>query len=666
MTLNSKPQILVLLLCTLIPRFAHADDHPAPAIAIHPSFAKLRIPHLDQGPTIADFVEMAPSTAFAGKMLKIDQFIQRDPRDGAPVSQRTELYLGYTDNDLYVVCVCFDDQPHKIRGRMVRRELINDDDQFGFVLDTFHDRKHAVFFYLNPMGIQQDGIWLENQEPDYSYDMVWRSDAKLTTRGYITLFEIPFRSLRFPRTDIQNWGVFFERDIRRDNEYAFYPHITSNAQGFLSQETVMSGMQEISPGRNMQFNPYASFRTFRSLDDRDVNNAFFQGKHLEPRLGLDSKVVIKDAIVLDATVNPDFSQVESDEPQITANQRFEVFFPEKRPFFLENSSYFDTPINLVFTRRIADPDYGLRLTGKLGRWSLATLFADDKSPGKSVPSYDPLSGTKAYYSVLRVNHDIGKESSLGFIYTDREMNTVPGTICDDDPCLVSKNRVGGIDTKIKFNSKWSATAQALASATTFNDGTRQAGPAYSVYVDRSSRNLEYNLLYLDNSPGFETLTGFFQRPDIRRVSQFVRYKFRREGKILQWHGPGLFTVNNWDHKGNRLEWFANGNYHWLFAGQSDFGIYGNLGHERLRPEDYDTLFANRDYSHYHVGTFFDFGYFKRVALQGELNFGRETNYDTAMARPCWPAKAMRTSWPRSARSARSPSTTPISLRGCAT
>jgi hypothetical protein len=141
-------------------------------------------------------------------MLKVDGFVQRDPKDGAPVSQRTEVYLGYTDKNLYVVCVCFDSEPNKIRANMARRENINNDDQFGFVLDTFHDHMHGLFFYLNPMGIQQDGIWNDYQEPDYSYDMVWNSDAKLSGAGYVVWFEIPFKSLRFSQSPEQTWEFF--------------------------------------------------------------------------------------------------------------------------------------------------------------------------------------------------------------------------------------------------------------------------------------------------------------------------------------------------------------------------------------------------------------------------------------------------------------------------
>ena len=163
---------------------------------------------------------------------------------------------------------------------------------------------------------------------------------------------------------------------------------------------------------------------------------------MEPKAGLDSKIVIKDSLVLDATINPDFGQIESDDPQVTVNQRFEVFFPEKRPFFQENSNFFQTPLHLVFTRRIVDPLYGIRLTGKEGPWAVGAMLADDRSPGRSVIGTDPLAGASAYFGVLRVNRELGKNNSIGFIYTDRELHTNPNSFCSALRCVVGFNRVG--------------------------------------------------------------------------------------------------------------------------------------------------------------------------------------------------------------------------------
>jgi len=599
------------------------------------AFTSLHIPHLEKRPTINDFLSMKPSAVFAGQMLKVEGFVQRDPKDGSPISQKTEVYLGYTNQNFYVVCVCFDSEPDKIRAHMVRREQINDDDEFGFVLDTFSERKNGLFFYVNPLGVQQDGIWNDFDQPDLSYDMLWNSQGRITSQGFVVWFEIPFRSLRFPRTPDQNWGIFFERDIKRNFEFSFYPHISSNTQGWMTQETHADGLREISPGRNIQFVPYGSLRSFRNIDDRPGPGSapHFAGQSLQPRAGLDSKIVLKDWLVFDATIKPDFAQVESDEPQVTVNQRFEVYFPEKRPFFLENSGYFNTPVNLVFTRRIADPDYGLRLTGKTGPWALGAFFADDKSPGESVTPADPLSGAKAYFGVLRVNHDIGKQSTVGLIYTDRELNAVPNTACSINRCIVASNRVGGLDAKITFSHTWYATVQALASSTDFNTGFHKGGPAFNEWVEHSTRKVEFNALYQDTSEGFQAETGFFRRPDIRRYSQFARYQFRPEGKHVIWHGPSLFVIDNWDHKGTRLEWFANTNYIFSFQRQNLLGAFVNLGHERLRPIDFSALPANRDYTHRHSGVFFQSGFFKQATLNGEIGLGTDTNYVPAVGPP---------------------------------
>ena len=182
------------------------------------------------------------------------------------------------------------------------------------------------------------------------------------------------------------------RDIQRNNESAFWPRYSSRIEGRLNQEGDATGLENISPGHNFQLIPYGIFRSFRDLDLRDLDHPKFTQRDAYGQIGLDAKVVLKDKFVLDATANPDFSQVESDEPQVTVNQRFEVQFPEKRPFFLENSNYFQTPIPLLFTRRIVDPQWGVRLTGKDGPWAVGMLVADDASPGAEVAPDNSLFG----------------------------------------------------------------------------------------------------------------------------------------------------------------------------------------------------------------------------------------------------------------------------------
>ena len=208
---------------------------------------------------------------------------------------------------------------------------------------------------------------------------------------------IPFRSIRFHPANEQVWGVTLMRYIARNDEYDYWPRVSSTISGRLNQEALITGVEGVSPGRNMQFNPYGYLSGLRALDDRDPIQPRFDNRNLQGKLGLDSKFVFHDSLVLDTTINPDFAQIETDQPQNTVNQRFEVFFPEKRPFFLENSNFFsDTNIGvyqlsrILFTRRIIEPSFGTRLTGKQGPWNLGFFVADDRSPGLDSSRQQPF------------------------------------------------------------------------------------------------------------------------------------------------------------------------------------------------------------------------------------------------------------------------------------
>jgi len=579
------------------------------------------IPRIDRPPALEDFLNMDAGNGMDGKMASVDTFIQRDPRDGQPASQRTVAYLGYDDKQLYVVFVAFDAEPSKIRARMTRRENIYADDTVQIMLDTFHDRRRAYSFVTNPLGIQLDRLYTESTGFDDAFDTVWHSQGRVTDRGYVVWMAIPFRSLRFPPAgDGTRWGIVLQRIIPRLNETVYWPRISSRIEGRLTQEGTVLGLRDISPGRNFQLIPYAAFRSFRALDLRDPNAPRFRSDSFEGDLGLDAKFVLKDRLVVDVTLNPDFSQVESDEPQNTVNQRFEVFFPEKRPFFQENSNFFETPINLLFTRRIADPQFGARATGKLGPYALGLLFADDQSPGRSVPAADPLAGKRAYFGVLRVNRDIGQHQSLGVIYAERRL-------------MDSYNRVGGADIRFRFGKNWTGNAQAVTSSTRFLDGTTQAGPSYELWTQHAGRKVIFNTLYIDTSRGFLTQTGFFRRPDVRRFSNFARYRFRPEGKRLISHGPAAFQLALWAHDGTRLEEFYNANYSFEFARQTSLGAFGNVGRERLRPSDFSTLPADRDFATGERGFFFHSAFFPQLSVFAEGGWGRGINFGPASGPP---------------------------------
>lgn len=563
----------------------------------------LQIPPLRRAPVLEDFLTMKPSDELAAQMARVERFIQNQPRDGEPASQRTEAYLGYNDQHLYIAFIAFDNEPEKIRARLEKRENAFDDDFVEVTLDTFHDRRRGYVFWSNPLGVQAEGIWTEDEgEPDFSFDTVWQTRGQRTPQGYVVLMEIPFKSLRFRVEDQQTWSITLLRVIPRANEWAYWPRVSSRIEGRLSQASDLTGLQNISPGRSIFLIPYGSFRSFRVLDDNNGMPRFISDRQFDG--GLDAKFVLKDNFVLDVTVNPDFAQVESDQPQVTVNQRFEVFFPERRPFFLENSDFFQTPLDLVFTRRIAEPQFGARLTGKAGPYAIGALVMDDQAPGRSRALDDPLRNDRALFAIARVRRDILKQSNVGVLFTNRQFGE-------------SYNRVAAADGRIKLNQNWVSAFQAVTSHTRTLDDTRLAGSAYNVSLARSGRQFNYEVEYEQFSPDFRTATGFVQRTDLRNIDQEISYNFRPEGKWLIAWGPRLFTDHKWDFAGTRLEETIGASLRAEFTGRTFVGLLALHNREQLRPQDFPVLKENRDFASSVKGVNFSTGYLKWLSVQAE-------------------------------------------------
>jgi hypothetical protein len=467
-------------------------------------------------PVLEDFIAGRIPPDFA----KVTGFRQREPKDGEPISRGTTAYLGYDDRNFYAVFLC-EEEPSKVRARMGKRESIMGDDVVAILLDTFHDHRRAYEFLVNPFGIQLDGITSAGQDDDFSFDTLWHSEGKLTKDGYAVKMAIPFKSLRFSQADVQNWGIALARILPLRNETSFWPYMTKNVTGFLQQMGNMVGLERIAAGRNMQFIPYGDFTSARFLQEEDGN----YGSTNEGRAGLDAKMVIKDAFTLDVALNPDFSQVESDEPQVTINQRFEVSFPEKRPFFIENANYFSTGEQLFFSRRIADPQFGARLTGKVGRWAIGALVMDDEAPGQRVDAGRPGHDDRAWAAVARVSREFGGQNSVGVMLTSRDFGP-------------SSNRVASADARFQVGDNVTVSGQAITSETTSLDGKKRTGQAYVASVEYDSRTLNIDTSYTDRSPGFRTELGFVPRVDMRRWEGDIGYNFfPKKGRLLSWDRP---------------------------------------------------------------------------------------------------------------------------------
>ena len=576
---------------------APAEDQPK---------ASFSIPRLSAAPTLEEIAGMA-LTGGAAAMQKVEGFVQARPRDGEPATQRTEVFLGYDAKNLYLAWICFDSEPGKMRAHLTPREQAFVDDFVEVTLDTFHDSRRGFVFWSNPLGVQAEGLWNEeSDDPQWSWDTTWESWGRTTDRGYVVLMAIPFKSLRFASSDPKTWGIVLLRQIPRVDEWSYWPIVSTRIRGRLSQEGEVGGLEKISPGRNIQITPYVFADQAWLLDPAALPDREVAKRPFEATAGVDAKFVIGDRVVLDATVNPDFSQVESDEPQIAVNQRYELFFPEKRPFFLENADLFQLQAaNLLFTRRIVDPFYGARVTGKAGKYAFGTLIADDHSPG-----------TAATFGVVSVRRDILRQSSIRFFGTTREHGD-------------AYNRVLGAEGNFRVGKGWALNAAGFASGTRTEGGEVLNGPLFQGSASFNNRVVNAYLEYRDVGAGFRTEAGFLRRGGVRTGFGEFEYSWRPEGKVLISYGPGVSGTATYDRDGQRLDWELRPSWHVNMVGGTYFEVFIRRGRERLRPEDLPGLTQELDFAKERQGIFFGTEYFKKVSVYGDYRWGKEINYFSA-------------------------------------
>ena len=528
---RSRFAAALALALTLSAFCANAQDSSVP----------LTIPRAVAPPNLDDYVSGVPADAG----VEIHEFRQNTPGDGEPASVATHAYMSYDDTHLYVVTVCKDD-PAQVRARVVRRDTIFGDDAVLLYLDTFDDNQRAFVFGVNPYGAQLDGKNTEGQGTDFNYDTQWASDGKLTADGYVSIMKIPFKSLRFNRGPAQTWGIAIQRLVPHLNEFSYWPYVTQRKDSFIPQFADVRIEHEIAPGRNISVIPHATFRTTRLLENDAQGNPRI-GSESKFDGGVDAKFVIRDSLAVDLTVNPDFGEVESDEPQAIVNKRFEVLFPEKRPFFLENSGFFSTPNTLFFSRRIVDPKFGARVTGRVGRWAVGGLLINDEAAGASL--FGPSVDRTGNIGVARVQRDFGSQSNVGVLVADRKVG-------DHD------NRVLSVDSRIKLNDNWALTAQGVRSDTD-NPGSAQdaTGHLYSVSAARGGRNFAYEGSYSDISGDFNTELGFVPRTDIRQLEQSASYLWKYpDAKWLVSAGPSASIERTWDQNGDLADWTADAGF----------------------------------------------------------------------------------------------------------
>ncbi len=552
---RSRALFLGLLLCVpfIGERSSFAQNSkPTPVSPQIPTAtppADFKVPLLTEPLRLSDFSGMEPKPELKDRLARVTSFIQNAPNDGEPATQETEVWIAHTKSTIYFVFICHDDRPSAIRSHLSRRESISGDDTVSVILDPFLDQRRGVLFSVNPAGVQADAAWTDtssvdyNTDSDYSYDQVWDSEARITSSGWMALIAVPFRSVRF-RTASSDWGVVFSRNLPRNSEVDYWPRVSTGISGVLTQEATMHGIEGVTGSHNLQLNPYALGQNEKELITIDPLNPYWSSRALEGTGGGEGKLILKDSLVLDGTINPDFSNVESDQPQFTVNQRYPVYFPELRPFFLENANYFSTPINLVYTRNIVHPEFGLRLTGKIGDTNLGFFAIDDREPGETYAPGNPLYLERAKYFVGRISQDLGKNSILGLIYTDQEFGG-------------GWNRIGGVDFTAHLNKNWTAIGQMVASSTMgpddpANPPTYSAGPAAQLEFQRAGHSFIFDSLSKDYSTGFQTELGFIPTTNLYSNQTHATYIWYPKKSSVQSVGIDGLSLVGWDHQGNRL------------------------------------------------------------------------------------------------------------------
>lgn len=492
--------------------------------------------------------------------LHITDFRQREPRDGAPASHSTQAWISRDDTHIHVRVLAAA-PAGSLRANLNPRDQLSGDDAIGLYLDTFHDRRRAYVFFVNPLGVQMDGITAEDQDDDYSFDTVWQSGGHLTPTGFEVWIRIPLRSLRYNAGPQATWGIALTRYTAATGEIDTWPYLSRAHQGFVPH-FLTSAAPLLKPANyTLRFVPYAAVR---------------QDRQRELRTGADLQLSFEGRMSLDFTINPDFSHVESDSPQPTRNQRFENFYPERRSFFLEHADLFQTPETAFFSRRLQAPKVGARFTSGGPAWKFAVLGVQDENSSTA--------------TVARLRRDFGTRGSVGGFFSKLDQSTLTA-----------------VDATWRFSNHISTANQIL----------KENGLATFSEIRFQSRNFHAHSAYRYRGPNFTAPLGYMPRNDLRQLRNGASYRFRpTQGPLLAW-GPDLDTVQTRDAAGRLTDWSLSLPFWFVFRNQREliltrqerFELYGPV---RLRTHRHSIYFSDEHSRR--------LGYSVSFARGGEINY----------------------------------------------
>ncbi|MCB0600753.1 MAG: carbohydrate binding family 9 domain-containing protein [Saprospiraceae bacterium] len=494
----------------------------------------------------------------------IQDFKTIQPDFGLLPSEQTTAYLTYDQSNIYFAAYCYDSQPSRIKASLSARDQVDGDDWVAFCLDADNDELSSYFFLSNPLGIQADGTLDASASPDALLDMVWQSASQETPDGYIVEMAIPLNNLRFSNRDTLTMGFKIARYISRKSEEDDFPEYRPERGAALTQFQKIT-VTGIKSKNILEILPAVTLGRHDQLQAGKLESGAWKAD-----VGVTAKIGITSSLTLDATYNPDFSQVESDASQIDVNLRSALFYPEKRPFFQEGQDLFGFSASLdgtylqqlVNTRSIVDPQVGLKLTGRINQKNvLAALYALDQYPGTLG---DNPTGKDAHFSVLRYGRLLKSDSYLGGFFTGWNYDG-------------QSNYVAGADGRLRTGNKSRIEFHGFRS---FSRGEEhQQGHAIGTAWRYDARDWNFHTGIFDVSENFNTRLGYVTRTGITTIPMVLTRNFYYENKRLQRLSPYIWSRNSFDHAANLWETLNSFGIEMGLPRQSEITVSAWLGNE---------------------------------------------------------------------------------------
>lgn len=575
-----------------------------------------------------------------GDALVISMENEIMPNENVEPPVKTQCLAVYDDKNFYVAFKAYDPHPHRIRAHLSDRDSSWQDDLVAVLIDTFNDENRAFAFFANPLGVQMDEIFSNGgTSEDESWDAIWSSAGHINDSGYEVEIAIPFRALQFPRTkESQTWGFAPVRIYPRSQRHQItnFRHNRSNSC-LLCQSHKLIGIQGVSPGENIELDPTVT--AFRTDERKNFPDGTIEEADPKVDAGISGHWRFTTNLTLSATINPDFSHVEADEAQLDINKQFALYYAEKRPFFLEGIDFFSTHINAVYTRTLADPSWGLKISGKEGKNAIGIFVCRDEITNFLFPGAEGSKNTTlnqgATAAVLRYRSDIGPSSTLGLLITDREGQGYHNRLAGADGLF----RISNSDT-IRFLVLGSSTRYPGYIVREFEQKQEtMTGFATTLSYRRDARTYGWRLVYEDLSPDFRADLGFIGQVNYRRavVGGYYTY-WGKEGSFFSRICIDGDVNLTRDHDGNLLEQEAEVIVDCEMRLQSYFSINGGTREKVYRSVSFnqdflDVSFRFRptahlflgfttslrdeiDYIHIRPGKYFD------IEPELEYNFGK--------------------------------------------